>query len=115
LISNQLVPLKENIIIIILALLISILLATINLTLIQKKNPQENKSSSFECGFDPKSRARVPFSMHFFIIAIIFLIFDVEIAIILPLPVNIIELKNVEWLLLNITFILILAIGTMHE
>nr|YP_009112206.1 NADH dehydrogenase subunit 3 [Drosophila incompta]AIY56330.1 NADH dehydrogenase subunit 3 [Drosophila incompta] len=73
------------------------------------------KSSPFECGFDPKSSSRLPFSLRFFLITIIFLIFDVEIALILPMII-IFKLSNLLiWSTTSIIFILILLMGLYHE
>nr|YP_010946953.1 NADH dehydrogenase subunit 3 [Sigmella ectobioides]WGO57710.1 NADH dehydrogenase subunit 3 [Sigmella ectobioides] len=85
-------------------------------TLISKKSIEDReKSSPFECGFDPMSSARLPFSLRFFLIAMIFLIFDVEIALLLPMTI-IMTTSNINtWINISIIFLLILMLGLLHE
>lgn len=70
--------------------------------------------TSFECGFDNISLLRLPFSIHFFLIRIIFLIFDVEISLIFPIIkfLNLINFINKNIFLI---IIFILIIGLYYE
>jgi len=45
----------------------------------------KEKGSPFECGFDPAGISRLPFCMKFFLVRIIFLVFDVEVTLVLPM------------------------------
>nr|QXF68510.1 NADH dehydrogenase subunit 3 [Pseudovates peruviana] len=81
-----------------------------------KKNIEDReKSSPFECGFDPISSSRLPFSLRFFLIAIIFLIFDVEIAMILPMTIIPLQSNMMMWTMTSMLFLVILIFGLYHE
>lgn len=68
--------------------------------------------SSYECGFEPNSYTRLSFSYRFFLISILFIIFDVEISLILPIPF-LIGREIGLWIF--IVFLLVLALGLVYE
>lgn len=81
----------------------------------KKTITDREKSSPFECGFDPIDSSRLPFSIRFFIIGIIFLIFDVEIALILPIIIVLKRSNLTVWAFTSLFFIFILLVGLYHE
>nr|YP_009040708.1 NADH dehydrogenase subunit 3 [Ceryle rudis]AIA77307.1 NADH dehydrogenase subunit 3 [Ceryle rudis] len=97
-----------------LSMTISIILTTLNFWVAQT-NPDSEKLSPYECGFDPLGSARLPFSIRFFLVAILFLLFDVEIALLLPLPWATQLRSPINTLTWTSTILLLLTLGLVYE
>nr|YP_009349222.1 NADH dehydrogenase subunit 3 [Ninox strenua]APZ75574.1 NADH dehydrogenase subunit 3 [Ninox strenua] len=96
------------------SLILSTILITLNFSLTQMNQDQE-KLSPYECGFDPLGSARLPFSIRFFLVAILFLLFDLEIALLLPLP-SATQLQSPTTTLTSTsTMIILLTLGLVYE
>nr|AAP68811.1 NADH dehydrogenase subunit 3 [Cinnyris jugularis]UYG54188.1 NADH dehydrogenase subunit 3 [Cinnyris jugularis]UYG54189.1 NADH dehydrogenase subunit 3 [Cinnyris jugularis]UYG54190.1 NADH dehydrogenase subunit 3 [Cinnyris jugularis]UYG54191.1 NADH dehydrogenase subunit 3 [Cinnyris jugularis] len=97
-----------------LSLTLSITLTLLNFWLSQM-TPDSEKLSPYECGFDPLGSARLPFSIRFFLVAILFLLFDLEIALLLPLPWATQLQSPITTLTLASSLILLLTLGLIYE
>nr|AAP73638.1 NADH dehydrogenase subunit 4 [Cinnyris notatus notatus]AAP73639.1 NADH dehydrogenase subunit 4 [Cinnyris notatus notatus] len=97
-----------------LSLTLSIVLTLLNFWLAQM-SPDSEKLSPYECGFDPLGSARLPFSIRFFMVAILFLLFDLEIALLLPLPWATQLQSPATTLALASSLILLLTLGLIYE
>tara|TARA_B100001142_G_scaffold300436_1_gene325181 strand:+ start:8167 stop:8559 length:393 start_codon:yes stop_codon:yes gene_type:complete len=78
------------------------------------QNPYSEKISAYECGFEPFEDARNEFNVHFYVVAILFLIFDVEVLYLFPwcLCLNYIGSAGI-WAVIG--FIILLSIGFVYE
>ena len=82
--------------------------------LIAPKNPDSEKLSPYECGFDPFDDARSKFDIRFYLVAILFIIFDLEIAFLFPWAIS---LGNIGFLgfISMMIFLFILTVGFVYE
>ena len=76
--------------------------------------PNEEKLTTFECGFSPVEQARQKFSIHFYLVGILFLVFDLEVLLLFPAAVSMYSIaQSGFWILLF--FLVVLTVGFVYE
>ena len=78
------------------------------------KNPDAEKLSAYECGFEAFSDSRMEFDVRFYLVAILFIIFDLEIAFLFPWAISLGSLGSLGFWSM-IIFLSILTIGFIYE
>ncbi len=81
--------------------------------LLGPKRKTKIKLESFECGIEPRGNARVPFNIKYFLVAILFVLFDIEVIFMYPWAVNFKEL-GVQGFIEMAIFIAALLIGFFY-
>jgi NADH-quinone oxidoreductase subunit A len=82
--------------------------------ILSPKNPDPEKLSAYECGFEAFSDSRMEFDVRFYLVAILFIIFDLEIAFLFPWAISLGNIGNLGFWSMMI-FLSILAIGFIYE
>lgn len=82
--------------------------------LIGKQKPYAAKLSAYECGFDPFDDARARFDVRFYLVAILFIIFDIEVAFLFPWAVALGDIGLVGFWSMMV-FLGILAVAFVYE
>nr|CVK87363.1 NADH dehydrogenase subunit 3 [Placobdella parasitica] len=99
----------------IISMLIPTIVFSLSLLLYMRTNKDRHKMSPFECGFDPNSCARIPFSTRFFLLAIIFIVFDIEVVLLMPMPIIMNSTMSFHYIMIFCFFLFILLLGLIHE
>ncbi|MDG1436469.1 MAG: NADH-quinone oxidoreductase subunit A [Rickettsiaceae bacterium] len=96
-----------------LATLVSIVVAILP-KILAKSKPQRDKLTSYECGFDAFGDARGQFDIRFYLVAILFIIFDLEVAFLIPWAINLKALGLFGFWSMMV-FLLVLTFGFIYE
>ncbi|MGI9388694.1 MAG: NADH-quinone oxidoreductase subunit A, partial [Boseongicola sp.] len=78
------------------------------------RNPEPEKLSAYECGFNAFDDARMKFDVRFYLVSILFIIFDLEIAFLFPWAVAFGSLSDVAFWSMMV-FLAVLTVGFAYE
>ena len=112
-IGNFSTSLVYVIIFLVIALGLSCAFIVINFIL-SPKNPDPEKLSAYECGFEPFQDSRMEFDVRFYLVAILFIIFDLEIAFLFPWAISLGNIGILGFTSMMI-FLFILTVGFIYE
>ena len=94
------------------AVILALIIAILSYTLTSQK-PESEKLSSYECGFEPYEDARNKFDVKFCLVAILFILFDIEVVFLLPWTISLSQLNLLGfWSVID--FLLELGIGFIY-
>ena len=82
--------------------------------LLGPRRPDQAKNSPYECGFEAFEDARMKFDVRYYLVAIVFIVFDLEIAFLFPWAVMFSKLPPFAWGAMGI-FLLILVVGFVYD
>ncbi|YP_009305275.1 NADH dehydrogenase subunit 3 (mitochondrion) [Ruditapes philippinarum] len=115
---NSLNPHFSIMMVVMMVIIMGSVFLSLSVVVSQKWRFEKDKLTSFECGFDPMSSSRMPFSLRFFLLALLFLVFDLEMILLFPyvfsVSVTSIKMKVISKLW-GFIFLIILVGGLVHE
>ncbi len=103
--------------ILVFAVILSVVMVNLS-WILGPKNPDKEKLSTYESGMEPIGTARDRFSVKYYMVAVSFIVFDIEVVFLYPWAVSFLNLNKTEMvysLIVALVFILILIVGLIYE
>lgn len=90
-----------------------VVITIISSSFLGPKRHSKNKDKNFECGIESIGNARIPFSVKYFLVAILFVLFDVEVIFLYPWAINF-RVLGVEGMIKMVIFMMLLLVGFFY-
>jgi len=90
-----------------------VVLTIVGSSFLGPKRHSANKDKNFECGIESVGNARIPFSVKYFLVAILFVLFDVEVIFLYPWAINF-KALGMEGMIKMVIFMMLLLVGFLY-